>query len=360
MMMRIRKGEVHDIFFKDERIAVVNIIIKGILVKTINYNMLTGDIKAGDIVYVNNTSNYLKLGSGGYDFVIINESTGTTSDIDDEGHIMKLNYTPYQIKCHCISEREGIYREKIDGFKSLNNMAVIVGELHSMLSPIACCLKYLKNNIKIAYIMTDRGCLPIDFSDSVRELKQKGILACTITCGNAFGGDIEAVNIYDALVAAKGVLSCDIAIVTMGPGIIGTGTKYGFSGVEQGHIIDCINTLKGTPVFTPRISFADKRERHYGISHHTLTILSEISNTSANVVFPILEAEKMDFLFSQIHSADIMKKHILKFVSSDILHKALSHYKTKANTMGRGIEEDKEFFMTCQAAAFYSYFHLKE
>ena len=31
----------------------------------------------------------------------------------------------------------------------------------------------------------------------------------------------------------------------MGPGIVGTGTKYGFSGIEQGQIIDAINTLSG-------------------------------------------------------------------------------------------------------------------
>ena len=31
----------------------------------------------------------------------------------------------------------------------------------------------------------------------------------------------------------------------MGPGIVGTGTKYGFSGIEQGYIIDAVNNLRG-------------------------------------------------------------------------------------------------------------------
>lgn len=36
---------------------------------------------------------------------------------------------------------------------------------------------------------------------------------------------------------------CDLVIVGMGPGITGTGTRYGFTGVEQGYIIDGISTL---------------------------------------------------------------------------------------------------------------------
>ena len=31
----------------------------------------------------------------------------------------------------------------------------------------------------------------------------------------------------------------------MGPGIVGSGTKYGFTGIEQGYIIDVINNLGG-------------------------------------------------------------------------------------------------------------------
>jgi hypothetical protein len=105
----------------------------------------------------------------------------------------------------------------------------------------------------------------------------------TITFGQAFGGDIETVNVYTSLISAEKILKSDLSIITMGPGITGTGTKYGFSGIEQGYIIDAVNTLGGNPIFIPRISFADKRERHYGISHHSITILNEICKTSAKV-----------------------------------------------------------------------------
>ena len=37
------------------------------------------------------------------------------------------------------------------------------------------------------------------------------------------------------------------------------------------------------PIAIPRISFADQRERHKGISHHSITVLKEIVNVSVNL-----------------------------------------------------------------------------
>ena len=77
----------------------------------------------------------------------------------------------------------------------------------------------------------------------------------TITVGHAFGGDLETINIYTGLIAAKEILKGDITIISMGPGIVGSGTKYGFTGMEQGYIVDAINNLGGLAVAVPRISF---------------------------------------------------------------------------------------------------------
>src|SRR5699024_8006760 len=143
--------------------------------------------------------------------------------------------------------------------------------------------------IRINYLMTDGGSLPIYFSNTVKLLKENELIKKTITIGHAFGGDLECTNIYTGLIAAKEILKGDVTIITMGPGIVGTGTKYGFSGIEQGQIIDAVNTLGGNPIVAPRISFKDSRKRHIGISHHTRTVLSEITKTSGKVIIPILD-----------------------------------------------------------------------
>lgn len=354
-MIRIRKGIVRDIITRNERIAIVNVSYDDVIQKAFNYNFLSGDVQIGDSVYLNTTATYMELGSGGYDFIIINETRGSNIDAPIGGNIMKLRYSPYQIKCFNADDANSKYFEDIRKFKSLEGMAVICGELHSMLAPVACTLKYLDRNIRIAYIMTDGGSLPIDFSFTVERLKSKGIIAGAITSGHSFGGDIESVNIYDALIAAKIVLNCDTAVVTMGPGITGTGTKYGFSGIEQGHIIDAVNTLKGVPVVIPRISFADKRARHRGISHHTLTVLSEIAKTSSYVVFPEIQKEKQDYILQQLNGTNIGTKHNVKFINGDTIFDAVKYFNINCSTMGRGIKDDGDFFRSCGSAAAFTY-----
>ena len=53
-----------------------------------------------------------------------------------------------------------------------------------------------------------------------------------ISAGQSFGGDLEAVTVHSALLGAKHVVGADVTIVIQGPGNLGTGTGWGFSGVQ--------------------------------------------------------------------------------------------------------------------------------
>ena len=123
----------------------------------------------------------------------------------------------------------------------------------------------------------------------------------------------------------------------MGPGIVGTGTKYGFSGIEQGYIIDAVNTLGGQPIIVPRISFQDKRDRHMGISHHTRTVLSEIVKTSGKVIIPKLDECKLNIINKQIINLNLHKKHEIVYEEGDMIINAMDKYGLYIKTMGRDI-----------------------
>ncbi|HZJ76777.1 MAG TPA: DUF3866 family protein, partial [Oscillospiraceae bacterium] len=306
-----------------------------------------------DEVVLNTTAVELDLGTGGYHFVIYNLNNGE-QDAGKEGHIMKLRYTPFQIKTFAAEEQDSPYHDVFHRFKSLNKMPVIVGTLHSMLIPIASILKYLNNDLKIAFIMTDGAALPLYLSNNVYELKNKGIIHKTITLGHAFGGDYEVINIYNALIAAKEITKCGIAVVTMGPGIVGTGTPYGFTGIEQGYIADAVNDLGGIPILVPRITFKDKRERHYGISHHSMTVLGKIMKTRSNIALPKFSIQQEKIIQKQLKENGLIHKHNIFRVETDILKDALEHYKLEVRTMGRSPADDPEFFNTCSASAIYA------
>jgi hypothetical protein len=67
--------------------------------------------------------------------------------------------------------------------------------------------------------------LPIAFSETVAWLKNRRLMR-KYHHWPSFGGDLEAVNIYTDELAARHVLKADIIVVSMGPGIVGTGSKW--------------------------------------------------------------------------------------------------------------------------------------
>lgn len=346
------KGTAISIIEDSNNITEIEVNIDDKIFKAINYKDLTGEINLGDIVILNTTAMDLSLGTGGYHFVIYNYSN-ESFNAKDLGHIMKLRYTPFQIKCLAAEEEDSIYHNIFQEFKSLDKHVFIVASLHSMIAPIAAMIKYINNNIIINYIMTDAASLPLYFSKTIKELKDKKLLNKTITIGNAFGGDLECINIYTGLIAAKEILKGDITIISMGPGIVGSGTKYGFTGIEQGYIIDAINNLGGKAIAVPRISFKDSRKRHYGISHHTITVLSEITRTRSYLILPCLDQEKTKYIKEQIKDFKIDSKHNIIFDNGNRINLAMDHYNLKTTTMGRTILEDLDYFKALGAVGSY-------
>lgn len=347
--MSFKEGIVTKIIDNDNEIDWLEVEIDGKKSKAVNYKSLTGDIDKGDDVVLNTTAVDLNLGTGGQHFVIHNKKNTNRDIKKDSGHIMKMRYTPMQLSCMATEEQDSPHHDEINSFTSLDGKVFIVGTLHSMLAPIAATIKYSRPDLKINYIMTDSGALPINFSKTVKNLKNKKVIDNTITIGHSFGGDFECINVYTGIITAKEVLDSDITIITMGPGIVGSGTKYGFSGIEQGYIVDAINTLGGKSIVVPRISFRDTRNRHEGMSHHSITVLDEIIKSKTNIILPELETERAEFIKNQIKNTDIEEKHNITYEDGSCIKDALDHYNMKITTMGRGYEEDKEFFITLGA-----------
>jgi len=318
--------------------------------KAINYDEITGSVSEGDILYLNTTAASLSLGTGGYHFVMINCSRNDLT-MTPGGHGMKVRYTPFQVKVPYAEEElrseSVIYNNPLD----LSSKLICFGELHSMIPPLCAYFKYQCNHLRISYIMTDHGALPLSFSRNIDYLRKCKLVDSVITIGNAFGGDYECVNIYTGLQTAAFVDKSDIVLVSMGPGITGTGTRYGFSGLEMGFYIDLTVRLGGMCCYIPRISFADKRNRHYGISHHSVTVLSEILQSSINLTLPILSKMQTCHILKQLQESNLYLKHKISLADGSGIIKAMEHYGLDVTTMGRGIYDDPAFFLAIGAAA---------
>lgn len=354
VMIRVRTGRVLSIIRAKPQLTEVMVAVDGREEKAVNYNFLTGEVHPGDQVLLNTTAIYKKLGTGGTHFIMANLNCRRL-DIDEPGHIMKVRYTPCQVKVLSVEEEEHPAHRRYRAARSLNGIPVIAAELHSMIAPVAAAVhKITGGRARLVYLMTDGGALPLALSSLVEELKQKGLIAATITCGHAFGGDYEAVNVYSGLLAAVGAAGADIIVAAMGPGITGTGSPFGFTGLEQGELVNAVHVLGGRPVAVPRISFADPRERHRGLSHHTRSALGRVALVPCTITLPLMDAEKTALVRRQLLESGLTEKHALVEVDGNPALAALHEYGVRVTTMGRGVDEDKEFFLAAGAAGIYA------
>lgn len=350
-MIRQAVGLVKAVHPRGEGLDELQVVVGGAEAAALNYGALTGPVYPGDLVLLNTTAVHLGLGTGGVHFVGHNFSR-PLPDFGGPGHIMKLRYTPWQLRVLACEEEAAGYRALLEDCRGLNGMPVLIGELHSMVAPAAAVLKYYRPSCRIAYVMTDGGALPLPFSRVISELKRKGIIAATVTCGHAFGGDYEAVNVYSALLASRAVLRADLALISMGPGNAGTGTRFGFSGMEVGEHVNRVNALGGKPVVIPRLGFADPRPRHRGVSHHTLTALAAAAFSPACLPLPALPPRRLRLLIGQLRRRGLLRRHRLQVLPAPPVEAIMLQLELSSPaSMGRSYADDPVFFDAAGAAA---------
>jgi hypothetical protein len=309
-------------------------------------SQLTGPVAVGDRVVVNTTAVELGLGTGGWHVVHWNLARDEWHE-RGPGHIIKGRYTSIQSDVGSTEE----HLESLAEVESISGMPVVAAALHSQVPAVAVAFKHRAPGARLAYVMTDGAGLPLVMSDLVAALRARNLLDATVTSGHAFGGDYEAVSIYSALAVARHVAHADAAVVAMGPGIVGTNTRLGFSGMEVGEILDATHALGGVPVACLRVSFADERPRHHGLSHHTATALRLATRESVLVAVPALgDQEQAKQLRADLEAAGIARRHELVDVETPDVLELLAHHELRVESMGRAAADDPALFQAAAAA----------
>ncbi len=225
---------------------------------------LLGRAEVGDELIVNVQALDLGLSSGGFDVVHVNLSRGLSAQGSVDAHVMKLNYTSLQ---HVVASVED---ERLD---LPVDRPVAVLALHGQLAPVAWAFAQSAPGAKLGYVQTAGGALPGGHSRTVAELRERGLLAGHLTAGAAFGGEGEAITTAGALHHGLRTLRWDAAICGPGPGIVGSGSALGHGGMAALDSAHAALALGAPALLVARVSSGDERERHRGISHHTLTVL---------------------------------------------------------------------------------------
>jgi hypothetical protein len=327
--------------------AEIMVTVDGVSVRALAYPHLVGDPRVGDRVLLNTTALHQGLGTGGYAIVVALPDR-LPADPPLPGHIVKSRYTPMQATVASADEQGSPHHELLRDASSVDGMPVVVADLHSALPAVLAGLFASSAAIRAVYVMQDGGALPAWFSRTVAGLRAAEWLAGTVTTGQSFGGDLEAVTVHTGLLAARHVLRADVAVVSQGPGNLGTGTRWGFSGVAAGEAVNAAAALEGRPVASLRLSGADPRPRHQGVSHHSLTAYGRVALAPADVVVPSLPEPLGSVVAAD--AAPLAARHKLVTVPVDGLEAALRECPVSLSTMGRGLEEDLAYFLAAAAA----------
>lgn len=316
--------------------------------RALAYTDAVGRPQPGDLVVLNTGALALGLGTGGYALVVAVPDRLPADPPRGPGHLVKARYTPSQQIVLGVDEQDSAHHGVLSDADDLGAMPVVVADLHSALPAILAALRLDRPGVRAAYVMTDGGALPLAFSRTVAALRDAGWLAGTVTVGQAYGGDLEAVTVHTGLLAARLVLEADVAIVTQGPGNLGTGTRWGFSGVSCGEAVNAAATLSGRPVGTLRVSAADPRERHRGVSHHSLTAYGRVALAAADIPVPRLTADEFGDRVRE-QAATLGARHRIVEVEVDGLDQALRAAPVRLSSMGRGLDDDHAYFLAAAA-----------
>jgi hypothetical protein len=333
-------------------------------VRALAYPALMAAPAVGDRVLMNVAALERGLGTGGYALVI----AALTPDgalrgqpPQPTGHLVKARYLPQQAMVAGADEQGSPHHALLADADDLAGLPVLVADLHSALTPALLAVAHDRPGTRVVYVMSDQGALPLAFSKAVAQLREAGLLAGTVTVGQAFGGDLEAVTLHSGLLAARLALGADLAVVSQGPGNLGTGTRWGFSGVGVGEAVNAAATLGGRPVGSLRLSTADARPRHRGLSHHSVTAYGRVALLPADLALPDLAAagaltgiaglDAVVALAAEVDAAvATLTRHRAVRVPLAGLDTALTGSPVPLSTMGRGLDADPAYFLAAAAA----------
>lgn len=339
-------------------------------VRALAYTQIVGTPHPGDHVLLNVSALARGLGTGGYALVVGPAQPATPLPPDPTpgpGHLVKARYTPLQALVLGVDEQESPHHDTLRDADDLAHTPVVVADLHSALPAVVAGARHAaalagRPTPRIAYVMTDGGALPAAFSRTIATLRDTGWIDTCITVGQAFGGDLEAVTVHTGLLAAHHVTGADLVVVAQGPGNLGTGTRWGFSGVAAGEALNAVATLRGRPVASLRVSGADPRDRHLGISHHSLTAYGRVALAPSDLPLPVPTPDIENLpgwgpdltarITRQAHAlaAPTGRHHPIHVPAGpDLLH-ALHDTPVRLSTMGRGLDTDPAAFLTAAVA----------
>jgi Protein of unknown function (DUF3866) len=186
---------------------------------------LVGPSQVGDDVIVNVAA--VDLEPGTYDIVHANLTRGLRGEGTPGAHTTKLSATSLQ---HAVVPVEASAAAGAP-LTLPTDAPVAICVPHGQLAPLAWAFARAAPGARLGFVQTTGGALPGALSETVRTLRQRGLLSAHLTAGQAYGGEGDAVTTAGALQHGFAERYWHAAVCGPGPGAVAAGTALGHSGM---------------------------------------------------------------------------------------------------------------------------------
>jgi Protein of unknown function (DUF3866) len=211
---------------------------------------LVGPALIGDEVVVNLVDREL----GAFDLVHANLTRGLRAEAVPG--VMKLDYTSLQHAVRPVEDLTAAAAPLPTG------APVAIAFVHAQLVPLAWAFHQAAPGARLGYVQTAGGALSGGLSETVRLLRERGLLAGHLTAGPAYGGEAEALTTAGALQHGFAERHWHAAVCGPGPGTLGSAGALGPEGLTALDSAHTAAALGCRVVIAPRPR-----------SHHTTTMM---------------------------------------------------------------------------------------
>ena len=290
-MLTLRRGRVTAVVERVEGLARLEVDA---------YPRLTGPVALGDEVIVNTQARDLALGSGGFNVLYANLTRGLDLFPETDAHVMKLPYTPAQDARRHAEEERALP-------ESLAGLPVVCCSLHSQIAPVCAGIG---EGRRVAYVQLAGGALPVSLSDALRALRVRGLVEMSVAVGACLDGDVECVSVASGLLLAAAE-AFEVVVCAIGPGIVGTGSRFGHGGLAAADAANAAAALHGTPI---EVEDAKKqRALHVAAAHDALNVAALLIERGVEVDPYELNYSNTPFDFAAYYQfprmIDLLRRH---------------------------------------------------
>ena len=172
--------------------------------------------------------------------------------------MVALPYTP---------GRDSLLKSRKRSLARSEGLPVVLCTVHSQVAPVCAGLEGVASRTsgrrwRVAGVALGHGSVPT---------RPRPPRAC-VAVAPCLDGDAQFVSAAAAFAWAK-AQGYDAVVCSVGPGIVGTGSRLGHGALALADAANAATALGGRPVLAVRTSEADPRERHHGVSHHADAVL---------------------------------------------------------------------------------------